>query len=144
MQPPEIKGIPKVAKLLKADAAVPEMGDDWTFKHAVVVSNFDKHVRGQLPWYDIMSGAVGHIARHYIPENGTVLDLGCSTGNVQKVLLDTLISRDANLIGIDNSPEMIEAYEATNNYGKTELICADYTEGILPEYDVCIMFLSFM
>jgi tRNA (cmo5U34)-methyltransferase len=129
-----------------ADEAVPEIGTDWTFKNAKVAENFDKHVRGQLPWYELMSGAVAHIARHYIPEEGTVLDLGCSTGNIERVLLDTLESRSVNFIGVDTSTEMISAYREANSYENTWLEQRDYADSDweIPEYDVAILFLSLM
>lgn len=39
---------------------------EWTFENTSVASAFDKHVREQLPWYDMVTGALAHIARHYI------------------------------------------------------------------------------
>ena len=37
---------------------------EWTFESTSVASTFDKHVREQLLWYDMVIGAVAHIARH--------------------------------------------------------------------------------
>jgi malate dehydrogenase (oxaloacetate-decarboxylating)(NADP+) len=39
---------------------------DWTFRNADVAKGFDRHVREQLPWYGIATGAVAHIARHFV------------------------------------------------------------------------------
>lgn len=42
----------------------------WNFDDQQVAENFDSHVRGQLPWYDLVSRAVGLIGSHYITEGG--------------------------------------------------------------------------
>lgn len=59
---------------------------DWTFKTSGVANHFDRHVREQLPWYELTTGVIAHVARHYIPEGGLVYDIGASTGNVATVL----------------------------------------------------------
>ena len=66
---------------------------DWTFRG--FSGQFDGHVREQLPWYDMATAAVAMIARHYIPQGGKVYDLGCSTGNIGRVLAPTLHEREA-------------------------------------------------
>ena len=93
---------------------------NWTFQSKEVADGFDSHVREQLPWYDLATFSVAHIARHYIPEGGTVLDLGASTGNIGRAISETLEDRNANLIAIDRSKEMCDLYEGA---GKIE--CAD-------------------
>lgn len=116
-------------------------GEDWSFKKDMVAAEFDKHVREQLPWYDIMSGAVAHIARHYIPEDGTVLDLGCSTGNVGNLLETALVARSVKFIPVDNAQSMLDIYQ-----GPGTPILKDFTEPewTIPEFDVAILFLSMM
>ena len=69
---------------------------DWTFRG--FSGQFDGHVREQLPWYDMATAAVAMIARHYIPQGGKVYDLGCSTGNIGRVLAPTLHEREARLV----------------------------------------------
>tara|TARA_R110000824_G_scaffold398348_1_gene602330 strand:+ start:1709 stop:2353 length:645 start_codon:yes stop_codon:yes gene_type:complete len=116
-----------------------EIPSNWTFKSNEVAAGFDQHVREQLPWYDLMAGAVAHIARHYIPEDGRLLDLGCSTGNMGRLLADTLASRHVDYIPVDNSQEMISAYA-----GPGLPTLADFAHWPIPEYDVAICFLSLM
>lgn len=84
----------------------------WSFKNEQVAKFFDRHVREQLPWYDIATGIVSHVARHYIPPGGTVVDLGASTGNVGRAIAPTLDQRRATLIPVDNSPDMATKYDA--------------------------------
>jgi tRNA (cmo5U34)-methyltransferase len=116
-----------------------EIPSNWTFKSNEVVEGFDRHVREQLPWYDLMAGAVAHIARHYVPEDGRVLDLGCSTGNIGRLLSETLIVRRVDFIPVDNSEQMVDNYA-----GPGVPVLADLTRWSIPEYDVAICFLSLM
>lgn len=110
--------IAKTARRAARPAGEPsEMSDrglsipkNWTFRRGDVAANFDQHVRASLPWYDLATGAVAHIARHYIPEGGTVIDIGASNGNIGRALADTLAARGARLIAVDNAKEMLARY----------------------------------
>jgi tRNA (cmo5U34)-methyltransferase len=115
---------------------------DWTFKRAEVAKGFERHVREQLPWYELATGAVAHIARHYLPEGGLVYDIGASTGNIGKTLAPTLKARKANLIAIDNSSEMAQLYGGAN--GSSELVIADALDFNFEPFDVAICFLVVM
>jgi tRNA (cmo5U34)-methyltransferase len=83
---------------------------NWTFENSHIAANFDRHVREQLPWYELATGAVAHIARHYIPDGGLVYDIGASTGNIGKAISKTLEDRGALLISIDRSKSMAEHF----------------------------------
>lgn len=116
-----------------------EIPRDWTFKTSDVAAGFDQHVREQLPWYDLMSGAVAHIARHYIPEGGTVYDLGCSTGNIGTLLSDIITARRAMFIPIDNAESMRGEYR-----GPGEFTVADVAAMEIQPFDVAVAFLCLM
>lgn len=112
---------------------------DWTFKTADVAAKFDRHVREQLPWYDLTTGVVSHVARHYIPEGGRVYDIGASTGNIGNALADTLQSRKAELVPIDNSCAMASIYR-----GPGSLVIADAAEFDYQPFDLAVLFLCLM
>tara|TARA_R110000824_G_scaffold246458_2_gene435628 strand:+ start:2494 stop:3150 length:657 start_codon:yes stop_codon:yes gene_type:complete len=112
---------------------------DWTFKSGDVAEGFDSHVREQLPWYDLMAGATAHIVRHYLPEGGTVFDVGGSTGNLGKLLEPVLDSRKATYLPVDNAPEMAAVYS-----GPGELLIEDVRTMEIPEHDVAVLFLVLM
>ncbi len=82
----------------------------WTFQSPEVAEKFDRHVREQLPWYDLATGIVAHVGRHYLTEGGAVIDIGASTGNVGRALADTLDARKARLIALDNAADMLDRY----------------------------------
>lgn len=113
--------------------------DDWTFKNREVANGFDSHVRQQLPWYDLTTGVVAHVARHYIPQGGLVYDIGASTGNIGRAIEDTLTTRNAKIIPIDNSEEMASLYQ-----GPGEIIIADALDYEFEPFDFAVAFLSLM
>lgn len=116
-----------------------EIPRDWTFKNAKVAEGFERHVREQLPFYDLVAGAVAHIARHYLPENGRLYDIGASTGNITRLLTDSLKARNCEAVSIDNSPDMATLFDG---YGRFEL--SDVTEYDYEPFDVATLFLVVM
>lgn len=111
---------------------------NWTFERHDVATAFDRHVREQLPWYDLVTGAVAHVARHYIPERGTVYDIGASTGNIGLALAETLDERRARIISIERSEEMAAMFAGPQ---AGNLVVADATDFSFSEFDVSILFL---
>jgi tRNA (cmo5U34)-methyltransferase len=116
-----------------------EIPVDWTFKNSSIAQNFDQHVREQLPWYDIATGAIAHIARHYIQENGLIYDIGASTGNIGNALVETITARKARLIPIEVSEEMAALYK-----GPGEIVITDATKFEYEQFDLAILFLCLM
>ena len=112
---------------------------DWTFKKFSIAKGFDRHVREQLPWYDLATGIVRHIVRHYLNRGGLVYDIGASTGNIGKSISDILKNREASLVAIDNSGEMLKLYSGP---GKIELWNAEEYE--YKNFDIAICFLSLL
>jgi tRNA (cmo5U34)-methyltransferase len=113
--------------------------NDWTFNNQGVANAFDRHVRESLPWYDLVAGAVAHYARHYLPPSGRIYDIGASTGNIGKLLDESLTARNAELISIESSGEMAELFQAQ---GKLEI--ADATSYDYKPFDVATLFLVLM
>lgn len=116
-----------------------EIPSNWTFETPGVAAGFDRHVREQLPWYDLATNAVTHIARHYIPEGGLVYDLGAATGNIGRAIAPVLNDRGARLIGIEPSAEMVKRYEAPG-----EIVCAKAEDIDYEGYDLAVVFLTLM
>lgn len=114
--------------------------NNWTFESTEIANNFDNHVREQLPWYDLATQSIIHIARHYIPNKGLVYDLGASTGNIGNAIKDILKLRECNFIAIEKSKEMLKNYQC--DYG--EIINQNITDYNYNNFDVCISFLTIM
>ncbi len=127
--------VPRTPKL-----AVPA---EWTFKSKAVAAAFDSHVREQLPWYDIATGIVSHLARSYVPRGGVVVDVGASTGNVGRAIAPTLEARDASLIAIDASAEMATVYAAPGQFVVIDAADFDFAAK-KPDLIVCFLALMFV
>lgn len=113
--------------------------DNWTFESSDVAQVFDRHVREQLPWYSLATGAVAHIVRHYLPIRGLMYDIGASTGNIGKAVAPMLDKRDAKLIALESSRQMCEMHS-----GPGELICIDAKDYLFAPFDVSVCFLTLM
>lgn len=124
----------------KDKMAIPQ---EWSFKNKGVAEAFDAHVREQLPWYDLATGVVAHMVRCYLPEKGTVIDVGASTGNIGRAIARTLDARSSKLLAIDRSPQMAEVYSAPG-----ELTIMDAEEfawgGVRADVIVCFLSLMFV
>lgn len=116
-----------------------EIPADWTFKNTSVAENFDKHVREQLPWYDMVTNMVTHFGRHFLSNSGVMYDLGASTGNITRSLRSEIESRNIQAISVDYSEDMARLWN-----GVGELIVADVRKLELNEYDFCVCFLLLM
>jgi tRNA (cmo5U34)-methyltransferase len=116
-----------------------DIPSNWTFETAGVAAGFDRHVREQLPWYDLATNAITHIARHYIPDGGLVYDLGASTGNIGRAIAPVLSDRRARLIGIEPSAEMVKRYEAPG-----EIVCSKAEDIDYEGFDFAVVFLTLM
>ena len=92
---------------------------EWTFENTKVASGFDRHVREQLPWYD--------------------LDIGASTGNIGQAIEETITERKAKLVGIEASAEMCASYKAPG-----ELVQIDALDYRFQPYDLAICYLVLM
>lgn len=112
---------------------------DWTFKDADLAQNFDNHVREQLPWYDMATKAVAFLCRNYVPKNGTIYDIGASTGNISKSITSLIAERNIKFIAIEESQEIAKKY---GGFGR--LIIDDATKIDYEPFDLAIFFLSFM
>lgn len=114
---------------------------NWSFHNRAVALGFERHVREQLPWYELATQAVAHVARHYIPAGGLVYDIGASTGNIGRAIEPTLSARAANLVPIEVSSEMVGVYAGPQ---KGNLLTADARTVEYEPFDLAVLFLTMM
>jgi tRNA (cmo5U34)-methyltransferase len=116
---------------------------EWSFAAPGIAAGFDGHVREQLPWYDLATGAVAQIARHFIPRGGVVVDVGASTGNIGRAIAPTLAERGASLIALEPELAMAAKYQAPGH-----LVCEDATAfdfaATAPDLVICFLVLMFL
>ncbi len=87
-----------------------------------VVSVFDDMVTRSVPFYLEMQRMITEMVRDFATESSNVYDLGCSTGTTL-INLDRVMPPDVQIIGLDNSEQMLEKCE--NNF-KTAGITRPY------------------
>lgn len=114
---------------------------DWSFERGGVAAAFDRHVREQLPFYDMATEALSVIARHYVPRNGLVYDVGASTGNVGRAIEAMLDDRGAKLVPVESSAEMAAAYAGPQ---RGNLVVADALGMSFEPCDLIVLFLTAM
>jgi len=81
------------------------MSSNWSF-NASVVPIFDEHVRKNVPQYDEMHRLITDIAGWFLEDNTNVYDIGTSTGEVVRNLIERYPSKRCSYIATDTSPEM--------------------------------------
>lgn len=113
--------------------------NDWTFKRDDIANAFDQHVREQLPWYDLATGVVAHVGRHYLPEGGRMYDIGASTGNITNVLRDIIEGRGVKATSIEASQEMCNIWAGTGELELADCLHYDYQP-----FDFAVVFLVLM
>jgi tRNA (cmo5U34)-methyltransferase len=72
-----------------------------------VAAVFDDMVGRSVPLYHEIQRMLAELAAAFATEHSNIYDLGCSTGTTLALIQEALPLR-ANLIGIDNSAEMLE------------------------------------
>jgi len=114
-----------------------EIKEAWSFNNDDASKEFDKHVREQLPWYDLATTATLNIVDHFLPKCGVVYDIGTSTGNISSNIKK---SKEAKVIRIDNS------YNIVKDSVCNDLVIVNAQDYMFKEFDVavCFLVLSFM
>jgi tRNA (cmo5U34)-methyltransferase len=118
-----------------------QVPEEWTFKSEHVAKHFDAHVREQLPWYELATGIVAHVARQYLPERGCVVDVGASTGNIGRALADTIKARHVEFIPIDSAPQMQAVYDGPGELRTIDVVDFDFAD---EQPDLVVAFLALM
>jgi tRNA (cmo5U34)-methyltransferase len=72
-----------------------------------VATVFDDMASRCIPFYKDVIKLTSEVAHNFVPENGNIYDLGCSTGSTLIFLAKTLQEKKINLIGYDPSEAMI-------------------------------------
>ena len=71
-----------------------------------VATVFDDMVVRSVPFYTELQRMIAELTKDFAIKGTNVYDLGCSTGTTM-INLDKVLSEDINLVGVDNSDEML-------------------------------------
>lgn len=120
---------------------VPDEGM-WTFDNDNVASNFDAHVRTQLPWYDMATDIVLHMGRHYLPNEGVMYDIGASTGNITKSLREVLEHRKCKAFSIEQSEAFREHFKGFGPFIVSDARTHDFSPFDFASIFLVLMFMT--
>lgn len=95
----------------------------WSFGEGVE-KHFDQHVRKSVPGYELSHYLVSLLSDPFVQKDSLVVDLGCSTGTLSRILYDRHASKKPRILGIDNQENMIK---------KAKELSADYPISYLNE-----------
>lgn len=73
-----------------------------------VVDVFPDMIQRSVPGYSTLVSTIGVLAGRYAQDNSVCYDLGCSLGAVSLSMQQRINAEGCKIVGIDNSPEMIE------------------------------------
>lgn len=98
---------------------------NWKFDKEVT-KVFDSHVRKSVPMYDEFHNMISNMSYWFVEEETNVYDIGTSTGEGLKNLIDAHKNKNINFIGIDESKDMfMEAQGRFKDYPNVSLINGD-------------------
>lgn len=108
---------------------------------------FDDMLGRSVPFYEEVQHMMAEIAHQVCGNRPRILDLGCSTATTLCLLGDRLRDREPRLVGLDNSPAMLEQarekLEAAGLGGAVELLEADLNDPLeLETTDLVILNLT--
>lgn len=75
---------------------------------AQVVEVFPDMISRSVPGYNTIIDTIGRLSRKFVQDNTYVYDLGCSLGAATSAMRKAITADDCKIIGIDNSPAMVE------------------------------------
>ncbi|GAA5143053.1 carboxy-S-adenosyl-L-methionine synthase CmoA [Thalassotalea piscium] len=80
---------------------------DFTFDRQVV-EVFPDMISRSVPGYNTIIDTIGRLSQEYVTDNSNVYDLGCSLGAATSAMRKAILADNCKIIGIDNSPAMVE------------------------------------
>ena len=125
---------------MKIDKKITSSRSNWKFDKKVVES-FEAHINSSVPFYKVSHDLTVKMSDFFIKDKSICYDLGCSKGNLLKDIQKRHFKKKINLIGIDESKEMIKSAKKNNtnkikflsknlvdfNYQNSDFITSLYT-----------------
>ena len=112
----------------------------WNFGNGVE-EVFDKHIIKSVPGYQLSHFIVSLLSDPFIRKESKIVDLGCSTGTLCRLLEQRHKDKFPKIIGIDNQKNMIQKASEHDKSGNIEYLVSDITVDDLPiNIDMAITF----
>lgn len=107
---------------------------DFTFD-AQVVEVFPDMISRSVPGYNTIIETIAQLSQQYVTNNSNIYDLGCSLGAATLAMRKGIKAKNCNIIGVDNSPAMVERCKMHINAFKGETP-AEIVEGNIVNYPI--------
>jgi tRNA (cmo5U34)-methyltransferase len=110
-----------------------------------VVRVFDDMIRRSVPLYSEIIRRQAQLTGRFYQGGSRIYDLGCSNGNLGMILLEVMQERPFEMLAVDNSAPMLEAYRARLNErgeNRIRLLRADMENLEMSEASVIILNLT--
>jgi len=110
-----------------------------------VAKVFPDMIKRSVPGYSTIVAMTGLLAGKYCADGSNCYDLGCSLGASTLAMRQQIRSRDCRIIGVDNSPAMLErcrsVIDTDTSEVPVELVCADLRD--VPIENASVVVLNF-
>jgi len=100
-----------------------------------VVEVFPDMISRSVPGYNTIINTIGSLSREYAQDNTNIYDLGCSLGAATLSMKRAIVAKNCSIIGIDNSPAMVERCKIHVNAFKGESV-VEINEGNILETEI--------
>jgi len=113
---------------------------DFSFDEKVTAV-FPDMIQRSVPGYSTIIAMTGILAARYAQDNSNIYDLGCSLGASLFSIANHLgNTKNTSLIGIDNSPAMIDRCQSLQHkYPNIKLFCQDIEDTQIENASVVVM-----
>lgn len=102
---------------------------------AQVVEVFPDMISRSVPGYNTIIETIAQLSEKYVTNNTNIYDLGCSLGAATLAMRKAITAKNCQIIGVDNSPAMVERCKMHINAFKGETP-ADIFEGNIVDYPI--------
>lgn len=108
-----------------------------------VASVFPDMIRRSVPGYATIVAMTGLLAGRYAAPGSTLYDLGCSLGASTLAMRENVKHADCRVVGVDNSPAMLERCRALIDTDASELpvdlVCANLQDVAIQDASVVVL-----
>ena len=111
---------------MKIDKKITSSRANWKFDKKVV-NSFEQHISSSVPFYKISHDLTLKMTDFFIKDKSVCYDLGCSKGNLLKDIERRHIKKKIDLIGRDDSKEMIKSAKLSKKT-KAKFICKNLND----------------
>jgi len=86
---------------------------------------FQDMISRSVPGYGLLLQLIGLYARVFVQEKSNIYDLGCSLGEVSRIVAQHTRELECNIVAVDNSPSMIEKCRQQDESSHIRWLCED-------------------